>query len=251
MAGTCRVPSNRLRIAIDTDSRFSSKQSWTETTTLPLQLRLPDVMMSFERWAVIDAEGKEAQRRAEIERRAREAREDALAREAYIQHALGERLVADANQWELSVRLLSYLAEMAARIDQITDPGDRERHQNGWRRVRSTRRTVTPSRCPSDSRRSRNRDTRILKSFGSVSGSIGRFGDPCSALGTDPPWASRSVRLQQRRHYHLLAASTSMATGSVNCPLGSIASKASVISCSKAARLSPSSRRSGSEVEYR
>lgn len=119
------VPSNRLSIAIDTNSRFSSKQTWTETKTMPLQLRLADVMICFERWAVIDAEGREAERRAEIEKRAREAREDELARQAYVQHALAERLVADLNAWELAARLRRYLAEMAKRVEQIADPTER------------------------------------------------------------------------------------------------------------------------------
>jgi hypothetical protein len=119
------VPANRLGIAIDTSSRFSSKLSWPETKTLPLHVRLPDVMMSFERWAVIDAEGKEAERRAEIERRARVEREDELALQAYVQHALGEQLIADLTDWELSRRLRRYLVEMAERIELITDEDER------------------------------------------------------------------------------------------------------------------------------
>lgn len=82
-------------------------------------------MMAFERWAVIDAEGKEAERRAEIERRAREDREEELARQAYVQHALGERLLADVNDWELAGRLRSYIEEMASRIQRIADADDR------------------------------------------------------------------------------------------------------------------------------
>ena len=52
-------------------------------------------MTTFERWAVDDVERKEAERRAEIEQRKRQEREDELAYEAYAQHALGERLIAD------------------------------------------------------------------------------------------------------------------------------------------------------------
>lgn len=119
------VPANRLSIAIDTASRFSSRESWTETKTLPLQVRLPDVLLTFERWAVIDAEGKEAERRAEIERREREAREEQLARKAYIQHKLSERLRLDLDEWELAGRLRHYLAEMESRVEQITDTEER------------------------------------------------------------------------------------------------------------------------------
>jgi hypothetical protein len=120
------VPSNRLSIVIDTNSRFSSKESWTETKSLPLHRRLPDVLITFERWAVIDAEGKDAERRADIERRDREAREEEVARQAYIQHALGEHLVADAKDWERTKRLQLYIAEMATRIDGMTDDADRD-----------------------------------------------------------------------------------------------------------------------------
>jgi len=79
---------------------------------------------------VIDSEGKEAERRAETERRTREAREEQLAREAYIQHALGERLEADLNQWELARRLRDYLAEMTNRVEQIADADDRDAAAN-------------------------------------------------------------------------------------------------------------------------
>lgn len=119
------VPSNRLSIAIDTDSRYSSRQSWSDTKTLSLQTRLPDVMMTFDRWAVIDVERKEAERRAEIERREREAREEELARQAYERHTLGQQLVADSDAWELAGRLRRYLAEMTARIDAMSDDGER------------------------------------------------------------------------------------------------------------------------------
>lgn len=119
------VPANRLSIVIDTDSRFSSKESWTETKTLPLHVRLPDVMMTFERWAAIDTEAKEAERHAQIEQRERTAREEELARRAYVQHALGDRLVADANEWEMRGRLRRYLAEMALRIECIADDEER------------------------------------------------------------------------------------------------------------------------------
>ncbi|AFS13663.1 Hypothetical protein MIP_02426 [Mycobacterium intracellulare subsp. intracellulare MTCC 9506] len=119
------IPANRLKIAIDTTSHFSSKESWAETKTLSLQTRLPDVMMTFERWAVIDTEGREAERRAEIERRERESREAELARRAYVEHALGEQLKADLDNWELAGRLRRYVVEMAAKVEQLVDLDDR------------------------------------------------------------------------------------------------------------------------------
>jgi len=119
------VKADRLSIAIDTNSRFCSKMKWTDRKTLPLELRLPDVMTTFQRWRVIDTERKESERRAEIEKRERREREDELAREAYVQHALGERLVADLGGWELSIRLRRYLGEMAEKIECITDDEER------------------------------------------------------------------------------------------------------------------------------
>ncbi|MGV0993788.1 MAG: hypothetical protein ACOYB7_16230 [Mycobacterium sp.] len=125
------VPSNRLSIAIDTNSRYSSKVSWTETKTLRLERRLPDVFMTFERWAVIDAEAKEAARLEEIEKQKRREREDELASEAYFRDALGERLVADVDEWELSERLGHYLSLMAERV-KIIESADERAAADEW-----------------------------------------------------------------------------------------------------------------------
>ena len=78
------MPADRLSITIDTSSRVSSKITWSDTKTLPLELRLPDVMTTFERWAIVDAEQKKAERRAAIERE--RIRKEA-ARLAEVQHA--------------------------------------------------------------------------------------------------------------------------------------------------------------------
>ena len=115
------VPSERLSMAVDTDSRWNSGESWPDTKTIPLELRLPDVMTMFERWAVINRERTEAERRAEIKRQEEEDRRDELARTAYFQHRLGSHLRADLEAWELVGRLDQYLAAMRARIDE-TDP---------------------------------------------------------------------------------------------------------------------------------
>lgn len=93
--------------------------------TLRLESRLPDVMTTFERWAIVDDDRKGAERRAEIEKQEQREREDEPARQAYVQHALAERLVADLNAWELTGRLRSYLADMAGRIEHITDDDER------------------------------------------------------------------------------------------------------------------------------
>jgi hypothetical protein len=119
------VPSDRLSITLDTHSRWSSKVSWLDTKTLRMESRLPDVMTTFERWAVIDVERQEAERRAEIDKRERQAREDELARAAYVQHSLGLRLAADMEAWEVNGRLRRYVAVLRERVDSMTDATER------------------------------------------------------------------------------------------------------------------------------
>lgn len=110
---------------MNTDSRYSSEVSWADTKTIPLESRLPDVMTLFDRWALIHDERTEAERLAEIEKQKRQEREDELARDAYVQHALGDRLIADLKDWELAGRLRHYLADMAERIGRISDEEER------------------------------------------------------------------------------------------------------------------------------
>lgn len=119
------VKSGRLHITLATDSGYSSKVGWQDTAKLRLESRLCDVIPIFERWAAIDAERKEAERQRQIEARERREREDELAHHEYVQHALGERLVADLNAWELTGRLRRYLVEMAEHIQDITDDDER------------------------------------------------------------------------------------------------------------------------------
>lgn len=119
------VPSKRLSITLNTNSRYSSEVSWADTKTIPLESRLPDVMTLFERWALIHTERTEAERLAEIDKQKRQEREDELAREAYEQHALGERLIADLMDWEMAGRLRLYLSDMAERIGDITNEEQR------------------------------------------------------------------------------------------------------------------------------
>jgi hypothetical protein len=119
------VPSDRLNLTIDTASRWSSKVSWRETKSLPLESRLPDVMTTFERWAVVHVERTEAERLALIAQRERELRQDELARNAFVQHKLGERFVADMQAWELAARLRQYLDHLRERAASITDDAER------------------------------------------------------------------------------------------------------------------------------
>ena len=115
------VPANRLSMAVDTNSRYSSKVTWAETKTLKLEQRLPDAFITFERWAVIHAEATESARLAATEEQKRKERQDELATQAFLRDALGKRLVADVNAWELSARLRDYLDAMAERVALIDD----------------------------------------------------------------------------------------------------------------------------------
>jgi len=119
------VPANRLNMTIDTNSRYASKITWKETKTLKLEQRLPDALITMERWALVHAEETEAARLAEIAKRKRQEREDEIAREAYVQDALGQRLLADAEAWATAARLREYLVVMAERVERIGDPEER------------------------------------------------------------------------------------------------------------------------------
>ncbi len=124
------VASERLAITLDTSSCYSSKISWSDTKSRQLESRLPNVLTTFENWAVIDADRTEADPLAEIEAQKRREREDELAREAYTHQVLADQLNTDLQAWEFVGRLRNYLGAMAARIEQmvnddepITTPG--------------------------------------------------------------------------------------------------------------------------------
>lgn len=119
------VPANRLNMTIDTNSRYASKITWKETKTLKLEQRLPDVFITFERWAVVHAEETEAARLAEIAKRKRQEQEDELARDAYVQDALGQRLLVDMQAWKTAAKLREYLGALAERVERIGDPEER------------------------------------------------------------------------------------------------------------------------------
>ncbi len=119
------VPSERLAITLDTSSCYSSKISWSDTKSRRLESRLPDVLTTFENWAVIDADRTEADRLAEIEAQKRREREDELAREAYAHQVLADQLNTDLQAWEFVGRLRGYLRSMAARIEHITNDDER------------------------------------------------------------------------------------------------------------------------------
>lgn len=119
------VKAERLSITLATDSRYESKVTWSDTKTLSIESRLPDVLGTFERWAVAHAERTEAERRAALEKQQRREREDELARENHVQKVLADKLVADLESWELVGRLRGYLAAMEQRIAEVSDPEER------------------------------------------------------------------------------------------------------------------------------
>ncbi|WP_422748880.1 hypothetical protein ACN27E_10630 [Mycobacterium sp. WMMD1722] len=140
-----------LAITLDTSSRWSSKVIWSEKKGSKLQARLPDVLTTFERWAVVHVERNDAEQRTAIAKREPEQREDQLARESFVQHKLGERFVADMQAWVLTDRLRSYLAvqqERAAALDDAECAAAQE--WLGWceRYVAQHDPTAKPIRMP-------------------------------------------------------------------------------------------------------
>lgn len=120
------VSADRLSIALDTSSRYSSKITWPETKTLPLELRLPDVMTTFERWAVIDAECKEAERLAEIERQAIREEAERLAEIQHAENVRAETLRSQHAAWREASQLREFLEAMTAAVDGISAGAGRD-----------------------------------------------------------------------------------------------------------------------------
>lgn len=125
------VPADRLSIALDTRSRFSSKITWPESKTLPLEQRLPDVMTTFERWAVIDAERKEAERREELERQRIRQEAERLAEIQHADNVRAEALRSQHAAWREAGELREFLNAMAATVDAMS-PGTRRDAAAEW-----------------------------------------------------------------------------------------------------------------------
>lgn len=119
------VKSGRLHMTVATDSGYNTKVGWEDRFKLLLEARLCDVLPLFERWAALHAERKEAEWLRHIAEQERRDREDALAQEAYVQHALREHLVADVAAWELARRLRDYLATQRGRVAAMTADDER------------------------------------------------------------------------------------------------------------------------------
>lgn len=120
------VPSDRLSIALDTNSRCSSKITWPETKTMPLELRLPDVMTTFERWAMIDAEYKEADRRAQIEHQRIREEAERLAEIQHAENVRAETLRSQHAAWREASQLREFLDAMTATVDGMSAGAGRD-----------------------------------------------------------------------------------------------------------------------------
>lgn len=120
------VPAGRLSIALDTSSRYSSKITWPETKTLPLELRLPDVMTTFKRWAMIDAERNEAERRAEIERQTIRKEAERLAEIRHAENVRAETLRSQHAAWREASQLREFLEAMTATVDGMSAGAGRD-----------------------------------------------------------------------------------------------------------------------------
>jgi hypothetical protein len=119
------VKSGRLHLTMATDSGYSTKVGWADTGALKLESRLCDVMPLYERWAVVEADRKEAERQRQIAAQERRAREDELAIAEHEQQALANRLLADLNAWELAGRLRLYVSALQERVGSIADADER------------------------------------------------------------------------------------------------------------------------------
>jgi hypothetical protein len=119
------VPSGRLKLTLHSaNRRYHSKQSWSDSKAgkISLEVRLPDVFTTLERWAQDDVDREEADRVRAIEARERREREDALVVANHREHTLSTRLLADLEQWELARRLAPFLEAMASHVAGLEDP---------------------------------------------------------------------------------------------------------------------------------
>lgn len=118
------VPSDRLSVVIDTSARYQSKESWTDTKTLPLHVRLPDVMLIFERWAVADAERQKAEELAAVEQQQMREEAERLARLRHAENVRADVLRSQHRAWREARELREFIAalrDVAAKIDEGAD----------------------------------------------------------------------------------------------------------------------------------
>jgi hypothetical protein len=115
-----------IRAGKSTSSRYSSKITWPETKTLRLELRLPDVMTTFERWAMIDAERNEAERRAEIERQTIRKEAERLAEIQHAENVRAETLRSQHAAWREASQLREFLEAMTATVDGMSAGAGRD-----------------------------------------------------------------------------------------------------------------------------
>jgi hypothetical protein len=111
---------------LDSSARFLSKIIWPETKTLLLESRLPDVMTTFERWAVIDAERKDAERRAEVEHQRIRKEAQRLAEIQHAENVRAEPLRSQHAAWREARQLREFLTAMTAAVDAMIPGAERD-----------------------------------------------------------------------------------------------------------------------------
>lgn len=120
------VPSERLQLIAHSTSRFTSTRRWSDTKSLVLEYRLPDVLDTLLEGAASEKRYQEEQRRAEIARHERRDREDVVATEAYYEQCRIDRLLNDFEGWDRRRRMIVFLDEMEQYAAQLEAHSDRE-----------------------------------------------------------------------------------------------------------------------------
>lgn len=120
------APSSRLAVVTYSGTGYYDKE-WGDTKKRHCaEGRLDDILAAIAHAEVIAADMRERRQVVEERRARRIERENEQARAAYIEHATGEKLKADAIAWEKAERLRAYVQAMRLKADAIPDGSDRE-----------------------------------------------------------------------------------------------------------------------------
>ena len=124
------VKSERLKIVAECDSRYSGKRSWSDTKTLALEYRLPDVLQCLIGWEDDAVRRLEQERLATIQRQKREKEEAAKATEAYYEQARVDHLLSTFQLWKLGNELREFLCALEARVALLD--GEKRAAAEAW-----------------------------------------------------------------------------------------------------------------------
>ncbi len=106
------MKTERLTIHADADSRYSRRESWSDTRTLALEYRLHDVLAALVSRDEAEKARIERERLEAIERREREATATARATEAYYEQRRIDALLTDFAQFTRRKELTDFLTVM-------------------------------------------------------------------------------------------------------------------------------------------